>query len=71
MLLDIAIAGHRTIVHRYVEKFTAAAPFRKAHLTARRARITHAASPMLDTPASASSMPAPSMIVVSFRPGEV
>src|SRR4030088_3714119 len=66
MLVELANAGYRTIVHRYVVKFTAAAPFRKAHLTPRRARITNAASPMLDTLASR-----PAMIVVSFRPGEV
>src|SRR5258708_34324251 len=66
MLVELANAGYRTIVHRYVVKFTAAAPFRKAHLTPRRARITHAASPMLLTLSSR-----PAMIVVSFRPGEV
>jgi hypothetical protein len=58
---DIANAGYRAVVHRYVPKFTAAAPFRKAHLTTRRAGITHAASPMLHT---LSTMPA--MNVVSF-----
>jgi hypothetical protein len=50
----------------FVEKFTAAAPLRKAQLTARCARITHAASPMLGPLTST-----PAMIVVSFRPGEV
>jgi chorismate-pyruvate lyase len=53
-------------VHRYVVKFTAATPLRKARLTARRAWITHAASPMLDTLVFPLAM-----IVVSFRPGEV
>jgi len=43
VLLDRDAVRHRTILHRYVQKFTAATPFRKADLTARWAKITHAA----------------------------
>jgi hypothetical protein len=46
-LRDLDIRAHRTILHRHVRKFTAVTPFRKADLTAHRAGITHAASPML------------------------
>jgi hypothetical protein len=46
--LDLDISGLRTILHRYVWKFTAATLFRKAHPLSYRAKITHAASPMLD-----------------------
>jgi hypothetical protein len=62
---DLDISGDRTILHRYVRKFTAAPLFRKADLTAHRAGITHAASSMLDTLTSPRAI-----IVVSFRPGE-
>jgi hypothetical protein len=34
-------------MHRYVRKFTTMALFRKAGMMARRAKITHAGSPML------------------------
>ncbi|HWL18352.1 MAG TPA: hypothetical protein VNS33_01705 [Bradyrhizobium sp.] len=44
---DPGISRYRTIVHRYVRKFTTVALFRKADMMARRAKITHAASPML------------------------
>jgi hypothetical protein len=43
----LGTSRYRTIVHRYVRKFTTVALFRKADMMARRAKITHAASPML------------------------
>jgi hypothetical protein len=44
---DLGISRYRTIGHRYVQKHTTVALFRKADMMARRAKITYAASPML------------------------